>query len=330
MNLTHVDLFSGIGGFSLAARWAGIETIVFCERDKFCQKVLNKHWPGVPIHDDITTFDGTKYSDVFLLTGGFPCQPFSCAGKRRGKEDDRYLWPEMFRVIEAVRPAWVIFENVPGIVKLALDEVLTQMESIGYACQTFIIPAAGVNAPHRRDRVWVVAHTSCELFDNGGKGQPGCEVPEPGNCCGSVSSTYADGEQAQRPTIPRSQHGGRLIESGMGRASYGISERLDRNNWPDDWERDTPRVNSGVPQRAKRLRALGNAVVPQIVEEIGKMILRAIDMQTERTCETCIHAERVGGELMCIVGPERFPLKDTSPCTDGLWMVGEHTADYWS
>ena len=191
---THLDLFSGIGGFALAARWVGIETIQFVEIDKFCQKVLNKNFPGVPIHDDIKTFTytetikndernrrildettkggkgsdsaiitGNQYADrPFILTGGSPCQPFSFAGKRKGKEDNRFLWPEMFRVIKEIKPRWVVAENVAGIVRMALDDCLSDLEGEGYATETVIIPACAVNAPHRRDRVWIVANTPIE------------------------------------------------------------------------------------------------------------------------------------------------------------------------
>src|SRR4051812_45727132 len=115
MQLTHLSLFSGIGGIDLAAQWAGFETVAFVEKDKFCQQILVKHWPEVPIYDEIKTFDGSVFADITLLTGGFPCQPFSQAGKRRGKEDDRYLWPEMLRVISEAKPTWVVGENVAGI-----------------------------------------------------------------------------------------------------------------------------------------------------------------------------------------------------------------------
>lgn len=155
---THLDLFSGIGGFALAAQWAGCRTVAFCERDKFCQAVLKKHWPEVPCHEDICKLDGTQYRGVDLLTGGFPCQPFSCAGKRRGKEDDRYLWPEMLRVITEAGPDWVLGENVTGIINLELDGCISDLESAGYAVQAFVIPVCAVDARHRRDRVWILAH----------------------------------------------------------------------------------------------------------------------------------------------------------------------------
>lgn len=159
-----LDLFSGVGGFSLAASWVwGADHHIhsFVEIDPFCQKVLKKHWPGTPIHDDIRSYhhDGTA---IDLLTGGFPCQPFSCAGKQGGAGDDRFLWPEMLRVIRDVQPTWIIGENVAGIIGMELDNVLVELEASGYACQAFVIPACAVNAPHRRDRVWIVAKSNAE------------------------------------------------------------------------------------------------------------------------------------------------------------------------
>ena len=144
-----LDLFSGIGGFSLGLESAGMETVAFCEQDKFCQKVLAHHWPDLPIHSDITELNGYEYRGaVELICGGFPCQPFSVAGKRRGKEDDRALWPEMLRVIREVAPRWVIGENVSGIIAMELDQVLFDLESEGYTCWTFVIPACAVDAHH--------------------------------------------------------------------------------------------------------------------------------------------------------------------------------------
>ena len=163
--LTHVDLFSGIGGFALAARWTNqIQTVQFVEIDKFCQKVLNKNFSGVPIYDDIKTYRGTM-PDVFILTGGFPCQPFSVAGKRRGTEDNRFLWPEMLRVISESHPQWIIGENVGGFVSIGngmvLEHCFSDLEAEGYEVQAFIIPACAVQAPHRRDRVWIIANRQC-------------------------------------------------------------------------------------------------------------------------------------------------------------------------
>lgn len=158
MKLTHLSLFSGIGGIDLAAERAGFETIAFCERDKFCQKVLKKHWPNVPIYDDIKTFNGEKFKGTTLLSGGFPCQPFSEAGKQKRKEDDRYLWPEMLRVIEESRPAWIIGENVFGILRHeSVEEILTSLESL-YEVQPIVLPATAFGYRHRRYRVFILAH----------------------------------------------------------------------------------------------------------------------------------------------------------------------------
>lgn len=163
--LTHLSLFSGIGGLDIAAEMAGIETVGQCEYADYPHAILQQHWPTVPKWRDIRTLTGddfyrrTGLRTVDIISGGFPCQPFSQAGKRRGKEDDRYLWPEMLRVIRELRPTWVVGENVPGIVNLALDTVLSDLETEGYEVQTFVIPACGVDAPHRRDRVAILAHT---------------------------------------------------------------------------------------------------------------------------------------------------------------------------
>ena len=162
--LTHLSLFSGIGGLDLAAEMAGIKTVGQCEWADYQTKILEKHWPDVPKWRDIRTltkesfYERTGLRTVDIVSGGFPCQPFSNAGKRQGERDDRFLWPEMLRVISELKPAWVIGENVPGIVNLALDTVLSDMESRGYAAQPFIIPACGVDAPHRRERVCIVAY----------------------------------------------------------------------------------------------------------------------------------------------------------------------------
>lgn len=221
MNLTHISLFTGIGGIDLAAEWAGFETVLMVEKDDYCRKVLAKHWPDVPVLEDIfdvnrktiqealadtengeqpelqkgdnaphsqerpeprtsdrgrggytSTGGGNRgrtaeavpptddFPPITLVTGGFPCQPFSVAGKRRGKEDDRYLWPEMLRVIREVRPAWVVAENVAGLIRMGLDDCISDLENSGFETQAFLIPACAVNAPHRRDRIFIVAHST--------------------------------------------------------------------------------------------------------------------------------------------------------------------------
>lgn len=174
--LIHIGLFDGIGGFSLAAELKGWETLVLCEIEKFNQKVLKYYWPDAYHHADIHTLTyetiqielSKRYGEGWrnrpiILTGGFPCQPFSTARERRGKEDERHLWPQMYRCIKEIRPRWVVGENVHGIVNwnggMVFDEVCNDLEDAGYAIQSFVIPACSQDAPHRRDRVWFIAHT---------------------------------------------------------------------------------------------------------------------------------------------------------------------------
>ena len=176
--MTHASLFSGIGGFDLAAEWAGWTNAFNCEIDPFCRKVLKYHFPDAEQYGDIRTTDFTIWRDrIDVLTGGFPCQPFSLAGKRKGTEDDRYLWPEMLRVIRTVRPRWVVGENVYGIVNwsegMVLDTVCSDLEAAGYEVQPYIISACGVGAPHRRDRCWFVAHRTDAGVETIREGQDG-------------------------------------------------------------------------------------------------------------------------------------------------------------
>lgn len=164
MKLKLLDLFSGIGGFSLGLESTGFfETIGFVEKDKFCQKVLKKHWSNINIEEDIRNVKGEKYA-ADIITGGFPCQPFSVAGKRKSTADDRYLWDEMLRVIREVKPRWVIGENVEGIVNInegmVLRQVLNDLENEGFKSQCIIIPASGIGAWHQRKRIWIVAYSN--------------------------------------------------------------------------------------------------------------------------------------------------------------------------
>jgi len=178
-----ISLFSGIGGFELAAEWAGWQNVVSCEINPFGRQVLNHYWPNAYHHDDIKTltFEKIDYelkqrfgenwnADDIILTGGFPCQPYSAAGKRLGKEDERHLWPEMLRVIREVQPKWVVGENVLGLVNwsggLVFEEVQADLESEGYEIQPYVLPAASVNAPHKRDRVWFVAYRTTAPTQN--------------------------------------------------------------------------------------------------------------------------------------------------------------------
>ena len=160
--MKHLDLFSGIGGFSLAARWTwkgNYENVGHCEIEEFPCKVYHKHFPESRCLGDITKVEWKK-GMAEMVTGGFPCQPFSLAGKQNGREDDRYLWKSMFKAIQEIKPNWVVAENVPGIINMALDEVLSDLEGEAYEVQTFDIPACAIDAPHRRSRIWIIAHAN--------------------------------------------------------------------------------------------------------------------------------------------------------------------------
>ena len=275
--MTHLDLFSGIGGFALAARWAGIETVQFVENEEFAQKVLTKNFPGVPIHGDIKTYRANGIVSPFLLTGGYPCQPFSQAGRRRGQNDDRHLWPEMFRVIQECRPNWVLAENVTGHIKLGLQEVLADLESEGYQSQVFHIGALAKDAPHRRMRVWIVSNSNSGLSNRKGE-----EICSGGNSTDNVSEDVAHskskrvegcGTGGEQESHTHGQEGLSMCES----ERPGAAERVTQpglggtlsdgiSTWMD--EPDIPRVGVKIPDRAKRLKAIGNAIVPQVAYEI--------------------------------------------------------------
>ena len=163
--MTHGSLFSGIGGFDLAAEWMGWKNVFHCEREPFAQTVLKHHFPNSKLYEDIKTFDATAYAGrIDILTGGFPCQPFSAAGKRLGTEDDRHLFPEMLRIIQEIKPKYIVGENVRGLLNwsggLVFDEVCSDLEAEGYEVTPYLLPACGKNAPHRRDRIWFIAHSN--------------------------------------------------------------------------------------------------------------------------------------------------------------------------
>jgi len=285
-----VSLFAGIGGFDLGLERAGMQCVGQVEKDKFCQRVLAHHWPEVKRVENIYNVTGSDFEPVELICGGFPCQPFSTAGKRGGKNDDRYLWPEMLRVIEAYKPAWVLGENVAGIVSMALDTVLSDLENKGYTCQAFIIPACAVDAKHERKRVWIVANSKGykNIWKRSGRFQP-----KPTQCCQYVSYPNGSGFGERRGAKSiQSKHCS--IECVSKAISNSINNGYDRekrneakqsSNKQENWifERDNTwlpepgvgRVAHGVPGRVDRLRSLGNAVVPQVVEVIGKAILKA-------------------------------------------------------
>ena len=219
--------------------------VAFVEQDKYCQKVLKKHWADVPIIDDIKEFRYDKAEAIDLLTGGFPCQPFSQAGLRLGTEDDRSLWGEMLRIIKESMPTWVIGENVAGIVNMELDNCISELESEGYETQAFIIPACAVSTPHRRDRVWIVAH-AC------GKGLESLS---------SECRIYKK-DDGNPPNM--------YCANSFIKGIYGLpnSERIRRNY--------------GVSNRVDRLKALGNAIVPACVMPIMWAIREIDDYEKNR------------------------------------------------
>ncbi len=279
-----LDLFSGIGGFSLAASWIWkdeLEIVGFCETDKYCQKVLNKHWPDVPIYNNIKELDGTQFKSIGLIAGGFPCQPFSQAGKRKGAADDRALWPEMFRVIKEAKPCWIVGENVAGIINMELDTVLSDLESEGYETQAFIIPACSTDAPHRRDRVWIVANNADTRFES---------------MCKRKNSILADTISNAERSAHRGTVGGSKQEREKQNQRKGCEVRNNPTNGSQDvsnakrvyvqrckggsgekqfggscgWlpEPAVGRVAHGIPNRVDRLKCLGNAIVPQVAARI--------------------------------------------------------------
>lgn len=272
-NVKHLDLFSGIGGFALAAQWAGMKTIGFVEWDEFCQRVLAKNFPNVLLlAKDIHDFDATTLrGSVDLVTGGFPCQPFSVAGLRRGDQDDRAIWPQMLRVITQCRPRWVVAENVAGVIGLALDDVLLSLEGEGYEAWTVVFPACAGGAWHIRQRVFIIANSDCgdggrrRLNTGSRKGDERREARE--RRVGLTETAglretvpYADSARRQKLNASTVADGAEfdswhadargsqwVSEPAMGRMVNGLSRGLDI---------------------AKRLRALGNAVVPQQVYPI--------------------------------------------------------------
>ena len=238
--LRHLDLFSGIGGFALAARWTGkVETIGFCEIDPWCRRVLAKHWPDVIQHDDIKTLTGSaleQFGRIDLITGGYPCQGFSSAGRGRGKDDDRYLWPEMLRVVSEARPRFVLVENSPRIKAMVLDDMCNDLESIGYSCGAIDIPALAVGAQHERNRMWVVAYDASERL-------PGSWQPL----------------QPIHPATDSHRQATQLVDGYQG------------PSWPD--QSGVGRVVHGVPEDMDRLRGLGNAIVPAVAYEILSVMI---------------------------------------------------------
>ena len=283
-----LDLFSGIGGFSLGLERAGMQTVAFCENDDFCRKVLAKHWPDVTIHNSIEELDGKKYrGSIELVCCGWPCQPWSVAGRRLGSRDDRHLWPEVHRIVRQVQPRWFIGENVPGLVRLGLDPALSDLEDEGYTSQTFNIGAIAVDAPHIRQRIFIISHKNVADSESAKRKRL---VPEQDGTQNRSSDNGEDVADSTGERIQRLWAGGEQEPQTHGRQGLpmhegercrppvsetqpclgGVADGVSR--WMDE-PGGLERVTESCPDRIKRIKALGNAVVPQVVEVLGKFIM---------------------------------------------------------
>ena len=281
MTLTVGSLFAGIGGFDLGLERAGMSVRWQVENNPWCQRVLAKHWPNVTRYGDIKQVDWHTIEPVDLVCGGFPCQPFSLAGKRKGFDDDRYLWPEVVRCLGAVRPTWFLGENVPGIIKVALDQVCADLEALGYAIQPICVPACAVDAPHQRQRVWILAYAGCAGLPCGGFRSGEAQTGEVRDCGATDSrEDVADplSEQSER-RLYGAEWGQR--SEGQAPCDGGPGRGVENVGWPV--EPSVGRVAHGVPARVDRLRGLGNAVVPQIVEWLGRCIINAQEAQHDES-----------------------------------------------
>ena len=243
---THLDLFSGIGGFALAARMTGWQTIGFSEINEYASKVLKKYWPNVPNFGDVRNVSAALGLNPVLVTGGFPCQPFSIAGKRLGEGDDRYLWPEVVRILRELRPRWALLENVPGILTIdggrTFQRCLGDLAEVGFDVLWNCIPACAIGASHRRERVWIVAHT------NGGDGA-------------AERASEAD----ESISIP-------VLNGSDWNIEHGGSTRI---LWNMPYA-GIVRAFDGIPRRVDRMRGLGNAIVPQV----AAVLLREMALMT--------------------------------------------------
>lgn len=301
--MTHASLFSGIGGFDLAAEWLGWDNVFNCEIDEFCTKVLNYHFPNATHYGDITSTDFTIHrGEIDVLTGGFPCQPFSLAGARRGTADDRFLWPQMYRAICEISPRWVVAENVRGILTqqkgMVFERVCSDLENAGYECQAFLIPACSVGAPHRRERVWFVAHRA----DAGVKGMR--EWTEQVSSRLATSDTDLNGQrigESESFTIERSCREANIGTDGSQEVvtnakGAGLSLRTIRSRKVEFGRGDRRKIRGGdfaefptqspvcsgddglssrldsitfPAWRRESIKAYGNAIVPQVFYQIG-------------------------------------------------------------
>ena len=285
--MNHASLFSGIGGFDLAAEWMGWQNVFNCEWEEFPRKVLKHHFPNVIQYGDIKELDATSHlGRVDILTGGFPCQPYSLAGKRMGKEDERHLWPEMCRIIREVQPRWVVGENVRGLIGwnggMVFDEVQADLEAEGYEVTPYVLPAAAVGAPHRRDRVWFIAHANRlrleHATESGSVGQSQGEARARTTKPAKTDGAFRNASDTKVPRGKRQR---------FERPGQVQSDRRGSKNMETTWE-NFPTVTAvcggddGLPEeldgitfpkwRQESIKAYGNAIVPQVALQIFKAI----------------------------------------------------------
>lgn len=257
--MKHASLFSGIGGFDLAAQWMGWENVLHCEWNEFGRKILNYYWPKAESYGDITKTDFSKHrGTIDILTGGFPCQPYSTSGRRKGKDDDRHLWPEMLRAIREIRPTYIVGENVRGLTNwnggMVFNEVQAEMEAEGYQVAPFLLPSCAVNASHRRDRIWFVAYSHSSMLQN---------VGLQGSVCGGLHNEPSGQINTPNDLV-------RILEKTYGEDLCefdGIPTKLDGitiSRW-----------------RKESIRALGNSITPQVAFEIFKAIEATMNISPE-------------------------------------------------
>ena len=313
--LNHLDLFSGIGGFSLGLEATGyFETVAFCDFDPYCQKVLRKHWPWVTIYDDVKELNSERLSanghtKIDIITGGYPCQPFSIAGRQKGEQDPRHVWPEMFRLVKELRPTWVIGENVSGHIKLGLDTVLENLESEGYSARAFSISASSIGAVHQRERVWILAHSGCTQHEGsffGSQDEDETREETTNKSERSSETSYFDvadtegivsnGREHRQHTEERdTERQARRESSNVAHTDIeGLEGRWSqcelregqeegKIGWSQWWESEPSvgRVAHGVPKRVDRLKSLGNSLVPMIPYYIGMTIKKGDEIWTK-------------------------------------------------
>jgi len=324
---THLDLFSGIGGFALAAGWAGFTTVGFVEYEDFPKRLLSRRFPGIPIHSDIHDFDATPFRGVDLITGGFPCQPFSAAGKQRGKEDDRWLWKEMLRVIVEAQPTWVLAENVAGIINMALDEVLLDLEAQDYATGTVILPACSQNALHRRDRVWIIARNARDTTSDRGsqiRQVSGRSDSNPRGICADVAHSEGNGLQGGRVRDKRSEYSEEVgqrnqesLRNSAGSTEGDVAHSKCQSVRDKGSGQDASETSSSKGELRKRQRIWSDS--GECSKDVAHSDITGTRLETHRSCGQGWQSARASQSTVLSQG-------DRSSCPEGSGASGKDVA----